>query len=76
MGLQFCELKATKLFTKPTGETGQGLVAKAPRPMNAQLFTTFGKFFTKKSFTSKSLYNQKPLSGSYKRFFFYQLKLP
>ena len=37
--------------TQPTGETGKGLVTKAPRPMNGQLFTTFGKKFTKTSFT-------------------------
>ena len=41
-GFVVCEPQTTKLFTKPTGETGQGLVAKTPIPMNAQLFTTFG----------------------------------
>ena len=51
-GFVVCEPQATKLFTKPTGKTGQGLVTKAPRPMNTQLFTTFGKKLTQKSFTS------------------------
>jgi hypothetical protein len=45
------------VVTKPTGETGQGLVTKALRPINAQLFTTFGIYqnllnLPKLSFTS------------------------